>query len=207
MNLSKENMKKLLLLIAAGVLLNAVVQHLDLAARVLYLFLGLIAPFLAGAAIAFVINVPMRQVENRLFPELPPDKRPGRLRRAKRPISFVITLLLLGGLMAIVFFLILPEIGRTLQSFIDRQKSSFAIVLPNRHDYGCAAAAFWSRAIRPCLYRRKSPIIVYRHCIWNMMILPNRLYIRQKTLFAVISGIFVIMRPVPAAIFLTADID
>lgn len=113
-------MKKLLLLIAAGVLLNAVVQHLDLAARVLYLFLGLIAPFLAGAAIAFVINVPMRQVENRLFPELPPDKRPGRLRRAKRPISFVITLLLLGGLMAIVFFLILPEIGRTLQSFIDR---------------------------------------------------------------------------------------
>lgn len=120
MNLSKGNMKKLLLLIVAGVVLNAAVQHLDLLGSFLRVALGLIMPFLAGSAIAFVINVPMRQVEDRLFPPLAPGKKPGRLRRAKRAISFVVTLLLLCGVLAVVFFLILPEIGRTLQNFVDR---------------------------------------------------------------------------------------
>ena len=120
MNLTKANMKKLLLLIAGGVVLNAAVQHLDLLGVFLRVALGLITPFLAGSAIAFVINVPMRQVEDRLFPPLVPGKKPGRLRRAKRPISFVVTLLLLCGLLAVIFFLILPEIGRTLQNFVDR---------------------------------------------------------------------------------------
>ena len=113
-------MKKLLLLIAAGVVLNAAVQHLDLLGVFLRVALGLITPFLAGSAIAFVINVPMRQVEDRLFPPLSPGKKAGRLRRAKRPISFVVTLLLLCGLLVVIFFLILPEIGRTLQNFVDR---------------------------------------------------------------------------------------
>lgn len=120
MNLTKANMKKLLLLIAAGVVLNAAVQHLDLLGVFLRVALGLITPFLAGSAIAFVINVPMRQVEDRLFPPLAPGKKAGRLRRAKRPISFVVTLLLLCGLLVVIFFLILPEIGRTLQNFVDR---------------------------------------------------------------------------------------
>lgn len=113
-------MKKLLLLIAAGVVLNAAVQHLDLLGVFLRVALGLITPFLAGSAIAFVINVPMRQVEDRLFPPLASGKKAGRLRRAKRPISFVVTLLLLCGLLVVIFFLILPEIGRTLQNFVDR---------------------------------------------------------------------------------------
>lgn len=120
MNLTKANMKKLLLLIAAGVVLNAAVQHLDLLGVFLRVALGLITPFLAGSAIAFVINVPMRQVEDRLFPPLAAGKKAGRLRRAKRPISFVVTLLLLCGLLVVIFFLILPEIGRTLQNFVDR---------------------------------------------------------------------------------------
>ena len=120
LNLSKANMKKLFLLVAGGVVLNALLQHLDLVGYFLYVVLGMIAPFLAGSAIAFIINVPMRQIEMRLFPELPEGRKPGRLRRAKRPISFIVTLVLLGGLLAVIFFLILPEIGRTLQSFVDR---------------------------------------------------------------------------------------
>ena len=113
-------MKKLLLLVALGVALNAALQHLDLVWKAGDVLLNLCAPFLAGAAIAFVLNVPMRQIERRLFPELPEGRAPGRLRRAKRPISFILTLLLVCGLLAVVFFLILPEIGRTVQNLVDR---------------------------------------------------------------------------------------
>ena len=116
-------MKKLLLLVVLGVALNAALQHLDLVWKAADLLLNLAAPFLAGAAIAFVLNVPMRQIERRLFPELPEGRAPGapgRLRRAKRPISFFLTLLLVCGVLAVVFFLILPEIGRTVQSLVDR---------------------------------------------------------------------------------------
>ena len=86
LNLSKANMKKLFLLVAGGVVLNALLQHLDLVGYFLYVVLGMIAPFLAGSAIAFIINVPMRQIEMRLFPELPEGRKPGRLRRAKRVV-------------------------------------------------------------------------------------------------------------------------
>ena len=104
MNLTKSNLKKLALLIAGGIALNAALQHLDLVRGFFAMILGFLTPFLAGSALAFVINVPMRQIEGRLFPPLAPGKRPGRLRRAKRPISLLLTLLLLFGLLTIVFF-------------------------------------------------------------------------------------------------------
>ena len=124
MNLTKSNLKKLALLIAGGIALNAALQHLDLVRGFFAMILGFLTPFLAGSALAFVINVPMRQIEGRLFPPLAPGKRPGRLRRAKRPISLLLTLLLLFGLLTIVFFLILPEIGRTLRSLVDQIQKS-----------------------------------------------------------------------------------
>ncbi len=123
-NLTKSNLKKLALLIAGGIALNAALQHLDLVRGFFAMILGFLTPFLAGSALAFVINVPMRQIEGRLFPPLAPGKRPGRLRRAKRPISLLLTLLLLFGLLTIVFFLILPEIGRTLHSLVDQIQKS-----------------------------------------------------------------------------------
>ena len=124
MNLTKSNLKKLALLIAGGITLNAALQHLDLVRGFFAMVLGFLTPFLAGSALAFVINMPMRQIEGRLFPPLAPGKRPGRLRRAKRPISLLLTLLLLFGLLTIVFFLILPEIGRTLRSLVDQIQKS-----------------------------------------------------------------------------------
>ena len=104
MNLTKSNLKKLALLIAGGIALNAALQHLDLVRGFFAMVLGFLTPFLAGSALAFVINVPMRQIEGRLFPPLAPGKRPGRLRRAKRPISLLLTLLPIAALGLLLLF-------------------------------------------------------------------------------------------------------
>lgn len=68
-------------------------------------------PFLIGAAIAFIMNVPMRAIEKQL-----PMRRNSRL---KRPVSLVVTIILLIGLISLVAFVVIPELFQTLVSLQD----------------------------------------------------------------------------------------
>ncbi len=75
-------------------------------------------PFVLGGAIAFVLGVPMNYIEKRLFPE---HKR-GRLRmmdRLARPVSLVIILFLLFGIIFVILFLLLPQLGKTIANLGD----------------------------------------------------------------------------------------
>ena len=120
MELNKHNMKKLALLVAFGIILNAGLHQMEPVAAFLRGLLGLVTPFLAGASIAFILNVPMRQVESHLFPEKKTGKIRGRLAKAKRPVSLLVTLLLVTGVLAIIVFMIVPELGRTFQALADQ---------------------------------------------------------------------------------------
>lgn len=71
---------------------------------------AMFSPFVVGAAIAFVINVPMRAIE-RLLKNVP---HPG-LRRA---ISIVLTLILLMLVVAMVFWLLIPQLISTFETLI-----------------------------------------------------------------------------------------
>ena len=61
MELNRKNLHTILWLIVFGVVFYTAVQNLQLG----YLF-GVLKPFLLGAGIAFVLNVPMRAIERRL---------------------------------------------------------------------------------------------------------------------------------------------
>ena len=63
MELSRKTMKKLALLIAFAALAFTAFEWFDGAARAAVFLLDLLAPFLAGGAAAFVLNVPMRFIE------------------------------------------------------------------------------------------------------------------------------------------------
>ena len=69
---------------------------------------GVFSPFVVGAALAFILNVPMRSIENRLSR----IKIPG-LRRA---IAIVLTLLAILLVLTLVFWLILPQVLQTIQT-------------------------------------------------------------------------------------------
>ena len=75
-------------------------------------------PFILGAAIAFILNVPMRNIERHLtvFGES------GRLRR---PVSLVVTILLVTGGLFLVIFVVAPQLVKT---FLNLQSSILVAV-------------------------------------------------------------------------------
>lgn len=70
--------------------------------------LGFFTPFLLGGVMAFILNVPMRRIEPLL-----PGKEESRLRR---PLSLVLTLILVFGILVLVTFVVMPQLLGTLLS-------------------------------------------------------------------------------------------
>lgn len=106
MEFNKKSTQTLFGLVAFGVLLYWGLQNWSTVGGVLATLIGLISPFLLGCCIAFILNVPMRHIENFLFP-----KPKGIQQKLKRPLSFLLTLLLLIAVIAVIFGLIIPELG------------------------------------------------------------------------------------------------
>ena len=117
MDLNKNNMKKLLAIVAFAILLLVGLQNLPSVMAFFGFLLKLIFPFLLGLGIAFVLNGPLRFVERVLFRG---KEAAGFRKKLRRPLCLAITILLVGGVVFIVMFLILPEVGRTLQTMAER---------------------------------------------------------------------------------------
>lgn len=103
MEYSRKKMRQLIgLLCLAGGLLLALKYSGQIFSAV-GLVLGILRPFLLGGAIAFVLNIPLRAVENRLL---------GRWHgRAKRPVSMILSILLVLLVLALVVLMVVPQIG------------------------------------------------------------------------------------------------
>jgi len=112
MNLNRETMKKLMLLIAFTVLLLVGVQRLNVVFGAIGFLWNICFPFILGGAIAFILNVPMTALEKQLFPDKdkPGHKLSGKL---ARPVSLVAAILLVLGVIALVIFVVVPELSAT----------------------------------------------------------------------------------------------
>lgn len=106
MNLDKDTLKKLRGLILFTVLLLTAMLNLNLIEKGISALFGLIFPFLLGGCIAFILNVPMTALENKIFKNI-------RSSKAKRAISLVTALLLVLAVINVVIFLVFPELGAT----------------------------------------------------------------------------------------------
>lgn len=134
MDLNKENMKKIRSLILFTVLVFVALWNYKVLYRGLQFLGHVLLPFALGGAIAFVLNVPMRFLEEKLFQ----NKRFGKKKwgqKMARPLSFILTVLLVVGIIGIVVFVVVPElgntilnIGKTLQEFIP-QVQTWAVKL------------------------------------------------------------------------------
>lgn len=112
MNLDKENIKKIRGLIFFTVLVFVALWNYKLLFDAVRFVGSVLLPFAIGGAIAFVLNVPMRFIENRLFEQTKFGKSKWGKRFA-RPVSFVIALLFVIGIVGIVIFVVVPELGNT----------------------------------------------------------------------------------------------
>ena len=115
MNLNRETMRKLMLLIAFTILLLVGVQRLDAVFGALRFLWGIGFPFALGGAIAFILNVPMTALEQWLFPREKTAKSKLKNKLA-RPFSLVLAIVLVVGVISLVMFVVVPELGTTVAS-------------------------------------------------------------------------------------------
>ena len=119
MEWNRQNIKGLLLVVCGGAAFFVVLQHLGVVAHALGWLVGILAPFLLGAAIAFVLNVPMRAIERHLFPNA---KRGAGLRR---PLALVLTLVAVIGVLVLASCVIGPGIRDAVKSIASQAPAAF----------------------------------------------------------------------------------
>ena len=80
---------------------------------------GVAAPFVFGGVLAFILNVPMRAIENKFFKSL-------KHNTLKRILAVVITFLAMILVVGLVFWLLIPQIVQTINSLIPTLYEFFA---------------------------------------------------------------------------------
>lgn len=112
MELSKKTMKRLMLLVIFTLLLYWALTHTARFAQLLGELVSLLAPFLLGSCIAYVINLLLRALEKQWGRSAMGRK----FQKFKRPICLLLSVLLIVGLLLAVVLLIVPELKRTVET-------------------------------------------------------------------------------------------
>ena len=126
MELNNENMKKIRHLIVFTALIILCFWKYTIVFQAVKFVIGVVFPFILGGAIAFVFNVPMHFIENRLIQEKWKEKYK-IVRETARPVSLVLTIIFVIGIVAAVLFGVLPQLtgtiaklGYSIQTFIPK---------------------------------------------------------------------------------------
>lgn len=113
MKLDKENVKKIRGLILFTILILVALWNYKMALGILSFLWRVILPFVVGGAIAFLINIPMNFFERHLFGKAKEKEKKWALKLA-RPVSLIITILVILSVIAIVMLVVIPELGNTI---------------------------------------------------------------------------------------------
>ena len=120
MELNRQTIKKMFLLICGAIAFFLALQNLKVVFGGIHTLVGMLSPFLLGGAIAFVLNVPMRAIERKLF------AKSRKQNKMKRPISLVLALLMVVGILTLAGLVIVPGIKGAMTSLADQIPEAFA---------------------------------------------------------------------------------
>ena len=113
MELTKENIRKIILIIFACILFSWALNNIAAFGVVLSGTWKLLAPFIIGGMIAFVMNIPMVKIEKLFMGK--------KKTRAKwvRPVSIALTLVIFLAVISAVMLLLVPELINNLKSLAE----------------------------------------------------------------------------------------
>ncbi|MBQ4313628.1 MAG: AI-2E family transporter [Clostridia bacterium] len=103
---NKKTTKWIIGTVAACILIFLGVQNIDVVANAVSWCVELIMPLLLGFAFALILNVPMRFFEAHLWN----NTKKVILIKLRRPLSFIISLVLIIGILTGVVWLVIPEL-------------------------------------------------------------------------------------------------
>lgn len=76
----------------------------------------IIFPFILGGAIVFVLNVPMSFLEKKIFENIKKENKAAR--KLARPVSLLLTIVLVVGVIALVMIGVIPQLTKTMGSLM-----------------------------------------------------------------------------------------
>jgi len=118
---SWQNIRRIMLVVAFGVVLHVGLQNLNSIGEGLQDFLNILAPFTLGACIAFVVNIPMNFIENKLLKDKKKKRRNGNkieINKFKRFISILLSVIIILGILVCLLSLLIPELVNVIKTFV-----------------------------------------------------------------------------------------
>ncbi len=109
MELSKKNVKTILGIITFGILLFSATQHLSAVGTFLGGILKIVAPLIVGFCLAFILNIIMSLLEEKVWGFMGKSKK-AFVRKMKRPVSLISTIILMIGFVVLLLFIIIPAL-------------------------------------------------------------------------------------------------
>ena len=116
MDLSNVSIKKIRELIVFTALLVVALGKFDVVLDVLKTIGQIIVPLILGGAIVFVINVPMSFLEKKIFENVKKENKTAR--KLARPVSLLLTIVLVVGVIALVMIGVIPQLTKTMGSLM-----------------------------------------------------------------------------------------
>lgn len=117
MEISRTTMKRIMLLIAFAALLLVGLQRLDAVMGAAGFVWRVVSPLFAGAALAFVLNVPMSFLERKLFPKRKAKKgKKGLPPALARGTSLLLTFVLLVVIVLLLVLVVAPQLAESVAS-------------------------------------------------------------------------------------------
>ena len=115
----KNNLKPYMLIATYIIVLAYIVLNLSTVWTFLGKILGILSPFLLAIAIAFVLNIPMKLIENKILKFMDNSKKFPFLKYFKRALSIVITILLVVSLLTTLIIFVIPQLVDSFSKLID----------------------------------------------------------------------------------------
>ena len=117
MHIDKKTIKHVFVGVAICIVLYWFLHEWDRVKRVWDFIDGIVAPFVVGAALAFILNVPMRAIEGWL--KFVPNAR------GRRALAIIATILVIGLVIAGVVMLLIPQLEETIRSLVEQLPDFF----------------------------------------------------------------------------------
>lgn len=120
MHFDKKTLRNIFIGVAACIFLYWILHETEQVKAVFGVVSDIFAPFVIGAGLAFIINVPMRSIENRFV----------RINNQalRRFLALLITVVVILLVLALVFYLLIPQVATTAKNFAERLPGFFANV-------------------------------------------------------------------------------
>lgn len=115
MNQNRRSNKEIMMLIVFAAAVCLGVLNFSALIGLVKNFANMLKPFVIGGAIAFVVNLPLKSIEEKWL-----EHMPEKLQNSKRTIGIVLSLLFFVAVIAFVVISVIPQMGRTLNQLAQK---------------------------------------------------------------------------------------